>query len=285
MRAALAEKMALERKITPLALTASYAAYPAAKLENTDSKQTPMQRRIAVWQRISEIQDVAMRANAVHDMIASPGAVGVNQRITMLVAASLIEQIPAQSELSWFAPDAVRILITSGQFALAKNWMDVALADDTAAAKTWPYLRAMRLIDTASPRGKLLMEKWAAYSLVANPKNLEFQLGLTAMLIRAAGDNEDLFNRNLMPGGFSAEMLKLSDKKSASPALSLALSQAMQNFSRGEGILLCDYVLSSAPLSAIAAQNAAQCVEALAKFGLQPESRYLAMEIFAAQGL
>ena len=289
-RAELIEKLAIGGVIAPAMLTAIYDEYPAkpddaSLLNGKKSKLSSAQRRAIIWQHGKSMEDIAAHATMINDMLAAISPGSDDYQLLSIVAAAWMANVTPSTDLLWFAPNAVRMAIAAGQFSLAKSWMDIAMADDTAAAKTWPYLRAMRLIDTASPRGKSLMEKWAAYSIVDNPKALEFKLGLAAMLIRAAGDNDDLFNRNLMPGGFSAEMLKLSDKKSASPALSLALSQAMQNFSRGEGILLCDYVLSSAPLSAIASQNAAQCIEALAKFGLQPESRYLAMEIFAAQGL
>lgn len=286
---AMAEDLAKRGLIDGAALAASYAAYPFAKPESLrlivkpDAKFTPPARHALNAQYLSQQKDAQHRAAAIDELWnAFPDE--TERKLMALSQAEWLQNVLPTQEWQWFAPTALRLSVLSGNYGASRAWLDVAILDDQAGAKLWPYLRLLRLVDSYSPRAKQLAEKWAALSLASSAKDVENRLGLLATLVPALGDRDEVFSRAILPTGLSAEMLKLDDRKSASPAWTAALTHAVQNNSRAEAVLLTIYGLGQAPLSHMSSPTLAQGVEALVKAGLPQDARQLAFEILVANG-
>ncbi|TAH32753.1 MAG: hypothetical protein EYC62_08430 [Alphaproteobacteria bacterium] len=286
-KSALAEKLALHGVIDTNKLTGIYSQLESngkagkALLRKEDSKISDAQRRGSNWLYIHAIADPVQRATAINDSYEDLDAIQ-ERRLLALAHADWLKSLIPSTDYIWFAPTAGRLLILLGEPKLARAWFEIATSDESTAAKAWPYIRVLHLSDGQS---KILQEKWIARTILSAPRKLEEYLGMLALHLNALGESDNIWTRDTLPKGFSADMLKLTTHKAATPGASILLQQAAQANSRAESVAYVIYMLGQNNLADIAAQNVAESVESLNHLGLQEEARNLVLESLVASGL
>ncbi len=285
----LAEKLAQHGAMDGVQLSGIYDQLPRSGQDGQnillkDTAKIPSAvRRALNWAYLNGLEENTQRATSIadlYDAFAAPN----ERRLLAIANLSWLKTLPASPELQWFSPYAARLLVWGGDLKSARSWFELALVNETTAVKSWPYLRVLRIVDSNSPKSRVIAEKWVAQTMMASPRMVEQWLGSTAMLSRALGDSEEVFARSLMPKGFSADMLRLRDMKTASPGLSVVMQQAVQGGSRGELAAYAIYSLGQSGLSEIAVQNLAQAIDNLNRLGIPDEAKSLALEFLAESG-
>lgn len=286
-KAVLAEKLALQGVIDSAQLTRIYDQLAAngnagkKLLRKESQKISAAQRRGSNWMYTHHLADPIQHASAISDSYEDFDAAS-ERRLLALAHADWLKSISPSTDFAWFAPTAGRLFVLLGDIKSARAWFEMAATDESAAAKSWPYLRVLHLGEAQS---RIWAEKWVARIMLSSPRKVEEYLGLLAMNLRGLGESDDVLSRNFLPNGFSAEMLKLISRKTAPAGLSVLLQQAVQTASRAEAVAYIIYMLGQFELAEMSPQNIAQAIDSLYRLGLQDEARAVALESLAASGI
>ncbi len=250
----------------------------------SDRKLAGPHKNALIANALDRIQDRQHQAKAMQAVFNTVPQNTEEKYLWAQILAAKMQDFPQNTDYVWFAPAAMRIHALTGQYNAAKSWLDIAVLDDAAAADAWPYLRLLRMVDSYSPRAKLIQENWARKALGDAPDKMEYRLGVAALFAKALGDDGPIFSAKLVPSALSANMFAQLRQNTPSPALLAALSLAQDEQAKAEGVALVLYACQGA-LNEIAPQAVASCVEALQKLSFGVEARLLAFEAMVLSGL
>ncbi len=229
----------------------------------------------------------AARAEALRAGLAAARAQG-NHRTLARLSTDLLGQIAPAPSLAWFAPDAIRAALLTGDAERALAWYRLARAEaafDAAAAQaaalSWPLLRLAigdsREASLAWDSGSV--DLWLQARSGQDAATAAAPAALLLALLDAQGEPVD-------PGRWSSLIDATASPSTApSPALWFALDDAAIAGRLGETILLALLALGDQSVSQPQILPLHLVVRSLNRVGLTAEARTLAVEAAVTAGL
>ncbi|MBM3546649.1 MAG: hypothetical protein FJX54_06830 [Alphaproteobacteria bacterium] len=229
-----------------------------------DRQQTPLAR--------AQVIDKALALGAKNNVFAGEAR----------LYAQAIQGIEPSVDLNWFAPAAARALIVVGRLDAARGWLQVIEAprDDAtraAADRLWALGR-LAGGDALEPWRADRLDGWVGRTK-AQPEEAQ-RLARLLALMEAIGEPVD--------GRLWRDLVADGDRRPVampSPALLPSLADAAANDRLGEGIAFAALALGETRLADLPPPVLGPVVAGLARLGLLPEARALAVEAAVAAGL
>lgn len=290
-RLAAAERAERAGALSALELTDLYdevsvaTGAPDAALAVAEADPGPLGRAI-LW-RVAEAQsDPAIRVRAVStamDLAEDDAGWRQTARLFAPFLASL-DPVPA---LDSFAGNAVRGLLSAGDTAAARPWLQRLLRQSAngseQAERDWLSLWALARIsggDALTPYDQPTVGRWWTHLRDVDPDQASRRGAAALALMAALGDpvGDDAW-RGLVTA------LPVDIRAVPDTPYAYALRRAGQTGRLGETVALGIASLGETPLSEIAVPPLADIVAALAAVGLEGEARRFAAEVAVAHGL
>lgn len=234
-------------------------------------------RQALLMYRAAKTKDSAEgRAEAIAKGLGASGS-GNALLAAMRLYAPMTAELPPGSNLSWFAPSALRILMAAGEVDKAKAWVPFAQPQGHVQNKAGEalLLPVLRLMDSVPALEAAHLKNWReALGKDTPPERATLLYGL----LEALGDK--------VPAAlWAAESAAKAEPSNLPPAIWHGLKDAAVNKSPGQAVLFSLLVLGDAGpggANPIAVQEA---VRALKAAGLDKEARALALEVAIAAGI
>ena len=223
-------------------------------------------------------------AAARAEIVAASLAMARTDRLELPMSqalAPLIRAIPPLPELDWFSGPAVRALLVAGYPAEAQSWLTLARQSAPrnpevaqALAALWPLIQLANLDETRP----LDIAAWAEGAGIQDPVALsQDKILLQGLLLGLEEETTqewvDLIDPDLLP------------EPMPDAALVFALIQASATDRIGESLLLTLRLLGQDGPSNSHVAALSVAVQSLARLGLVPEARALAIEAAVLRGL
>ncbi len=226
----------------------------------------------------AEVLRVALQPNNA----AQIGGVGVYQAAVRAFLPLLLE-VPASSELAWFASTAGRALYAAGQFEAANAWLALGRQEAilnpqaaTAVAALWPY---SRLAGDAAMTTAGSLAGWSAMSGTTGDAAQARRQALLRAAFQALGEQDGLSWSTI------AAAADVPARPLPAAALLYALQEASESQRVGETVLLTLVVLGAAGPADSHILALRSAIAALNRLGLGQEARALAIEAALANGV
>lgn len=245
--------------------------------ERAEAEKAKGIKQTALMYRAAKTKDSAEgRAEAIAKSLVASGS-GNALLAAMRLYAPMTAELPPGSNLSWFAPTALRLLMAAGQVDKAKAWIPFAQPQGHVQNKAGEalLLPILRLMDATPALESAHLKSWReALGKEAPPERATLLYGL----LEALGDK--------VPSSlWAAESAARAEPSNLPPAIWHGLKEAATNKSPGQAVLFSLLVLGDAGpggANPIAAQEA---VRAMMAAGLDKEARALALEVAIAAGI
>ena len=281
LRLAAAEQAAAHRVLPGSVL---HEIYGAMRFDE-NALNSPVSRAEADWgpggrallMRAAAGQPVPpARAEALQQAFRLARAKGGYQ-VVAVASQPLLNGIEPSADLAWFAGEAARALVTAGDFAAARTWIELGLGE-ARGGDLWP----LALLGGVGG-GEVTAEAFQAWRTArekAGAADPKADAGVLFGLLDALGI--------AVPTALWTPVLEASRPEDAlvpGTGLRVALGRAAAVERRGETVALALVALGNAgpaPANLLAVDLA---VRALGKVGLAAEARRLALETAVAAGL
>ena len=239
-----------------------------------------------LYQAATVWQDPGLRAAAVQRTLQRARDGGMGFGTPARVNLPILREIEPTADLLWFAQDAARALLASGDVAGAWRWLDLCVAeapgnDESAqtAARLWPLLQLADAQAAASRDPDRARSWWL--SLPAPKTAGEFaSRALLYTLFDALGDSPPQAAWDPL---LEAPLTVASYRPSA--AVLHALRDAAANGRRGETVLLALVSLGEPGIGGADTAVLHEALLSLRRVGLDAEARAIALEAAVARGL
>ncbi|MFQ5985024.1 MAG: hypothetical protein ACE5LL_05855 [Alphaproteobacteria bacterium] len=293
LRLRAAERAEMMGALTPEAVAELYGSVPftpeelANPLARTQEDQGPLAR--ALLYQASQVQVVpTARAEALQKALGvarEAGGFGAFATAARVHLPALVEMRPSP-ELVWFAGDAARALLATGEFEAALGWLRLAEAQgnvnaEAAAAATalWPLVKVADTAGTLPWDEAQVTAWWEAQRDLAEPER-RARGALLLALFSALGEE--------VSGPTLTALLEgplLDWTEAPNPGLWSALTGAVEKGRVGETVLLSLLALDRRGPGHTSPLALGAVVGSLGKVGLGAEARALAVEAILARGL
>jgi hypothetical protein len=224
----------------------------------------------------------ATRAEVLRVALRPSGAAEVYQAVVRAFLPLLLE-VPATSELAWFAGTAGRALYAAGQFEAASAWLALGRQEAilnpqaaTAVAALWPYSRLAG--DTAMTTAGSLAS-WSGMGGPAGDTAQARRQSLLRAAFQALGEQDSL------PWSTIATAADVPARPLPAAALLYALQDASESQRVGETVLLVLVVLGTAGPADSHVMALSGAIAALNRLGFEQDARALAIEAALANGV
>ena len=195
----------------------------------------------------------------------------------------LLMEVPATSELAWFAAAAGRALYAAGQFEAASAWLALGRQEAilnpqaaTAVASLWPY---SRLAGDAAMTTAGSLAGWSAMRGSTGDAVQARRQALLRAAFQALGEQDTL------PWNTIAAAADVPARPLPAAALLYALQDASESQRVGETVLLTVVVLGAAGPADSHILALRSAIAALNRLGFEQEARALAIEAALANGV
>lgn len=221
----------------------------------------------------AEVLRVALQPNATPE---------VYQAVVRAFLPLLLE-VPATSDVAWFAGTAGRALYATGKFEAASAWLALGRQEAilnpqaaTAVAALWPY---SRLAGDAAMTTDGSLAGWSAMRDIAGDAAQARRQALLRGAFQALGE-QDALSWNTI-----AAAADVPPRPMPAAALLYALRDASESRRIGETVLLALVVLGTAGPADSHVLALSSAIAALNRLGMGQEARALAIEAALANGV
>jgi len=196
----------------------------------------------------------------------------------------ILKSVNPGPEVSWFAPEAVRALMISGQYEAAAAWLNIlrasALFDTGAAAELKSLTPILRLGNALEEKdwSPTRFEDW--WSVSKEKKNARENAELLYSLFSGIGED--------VPEHMWFELLEGPERETSvtpHPSFLFQMSAAANAGRLGETVLLSMLILGEGGPTGANPMVLSRIINVLFSVGLEQEARALAVEAALASGL
>ncbi|MBF0168583.1 MAG: hypothetical protein HQL45_13235 [Alphaproteobacteria bacterium] len=233
--------------------------------------------RVLYYRWAKQQTDANARAEAI---VKGLGVAGKGNALlaTMRLYAPLVEELPPSPQLAWFAPTALRVLLTAGLPQMAKSWSEIAKPQGQGQVQNQAgevlLLPLLRLAGQSPALELVHLQSWREAQKEAPPERATLLFGL----LEALGDP--------VPSQlWLAEAGAKAEAASVPPVLWHGLKQAAQGKSSGQAALFSLLALGEAGPGGASPLVMQEVVRTLKAAGLEKDARSLALEAAIAAGI